>query len=405
MAIIQTPMPQRGRTDKETIDNLFSAFSMLRKELEYFVQHVDSDNVTQLNTNITRIKSKYGETEIDGPLLIMKDRQGTPVIRIKMGYDKDSADFIYQLMNAAGDITVNIDSNGNLTVERGTFKGAITIGSGNNVFKAGTEGIWLGHALYINAPFKVGMNGAAEATNLTVKGGSISGVTITIGSGDNVFKVDENGHYLGSSTFADAPFRVGMDGAAHATNLTITGGSIAVETDLHVGNNIYVGNMAALNKTIYLYNNGVGNACMIRLDELGGMHILNEGKSIEIYASGTGSVTVAGQNVNLQSGNGIDNPNGILGCSGKVMIVSNETVSFDGDVVEFDNDEWGIFGMHDVQQSAANITRFTTETAGSEYSLNEQMMLGHIKTDITQLFNTMNGVIDKLQRYGIFSEG
>lgn len=103
-----------------------------------------------------------------------------------MGYDPASLDFVYRLMNADGDVTVNIDSSGNLTVERGAFKGSITIGTDTNVFKAdGATGIWLGHADFASAPFKVGIDGAATATNLTVVGGIISGSTISGGKFEN----------------------------------------------------------------------------------------------------------------------------------------------------------------------------------------------------------------------------
>jgi len=156
------------------IKGLTNAYADVVQQLQWVLQHLDSANVTKLNTSRTVIRSNAGETTIDGPLLVMKDKQGTPVIRLLMGYDSASLDFVYQLMNAAGDITVDIDSSGNLTVERGTFKGSITIGTGNNVFKAdGATGIWLGHADFASAPFKVGIDGAATATNLTVTGGTI----------------------------------------------------------------------------------------------------------------------------------------------------------------------------------------------------------------------------------------
>jgi hypothetical protein len=198
----------------------------------HFLNHL---NVTELYTEYCDIKSEDGETQIDGPLILMYDKQGTPVLRLKEGYDPVSDDFVFQLYNAAGNLTVNIDSNGDLSVERGTFKGSITIGTGNNVFKAdGANGIWLGHDTFASAPFKVSLAGALTASNVTVTGG-----TITIGTGNNVFKVDNNGMYLGNATFASAPFKVSMAGAATASNMNITGGTITIGT----GDEVFVVDM------------------------------------------------------------------------------------------------------------------------------------------------------------------
>ena len=53
--------------------------------------------------------------------------------------------------------------------------------------------------------------------------GALSGGTISIGSGNSIFKADSNGIYLGNSTFASAPFRVTPAGVLTANNATITG--------------------------------------------------------------------------------------------------------------------------------------------------------------------------------------
>jgi hypothetical protein len=80
-----------------------------------------------------------------------------------------------------------------------------------------------------NAKFK----GALEAASGTFAGsldavsgtftGALSGGTIEIGTGNNVFKADANGIYLGNATFASAPFRVTPAGVLTATGASITG--------------------------------------------------------------------------------------------------------------------------------------------------------------------------------------
>lgn len=58
--------------------------------------------------------------------------------------------------------------------------GTIAIGLNNNIFKAdGVSGIWLGHANYASAPFKVSLGGVVSATGVSISGA----LTITSGSG------------------------------------------------------------------------------------------------------------------------------------------------------------------------------------------------------------------------------
>ena len=59
--------------------------------------------------------------------------------------------------------------------------------------------------------------------NQSIVNGSFNGGTITIGSKENVFKVDRNGIYLGASSFSIAPFRVDMQGNLVASSATIAG--------------------------------------------------------------------------------------------------------------------------------------------------------------------------------------
>lgn len=112
----------------------------------------------------------------------------------------------------------------------------MAIGTGNSVFKADTNGIYLGSSLFAAAPFRVDMNGNVTANNITLKGtinsstmnnSNIIGGTLTIGSGSSIFKADPNGIYLGSSSFSNAPFRVTPEGKATLSNVSITGGSIS----------------------------------------------------------------------------------------------------------------------------------------------------------------------------------
>ena len=71
-------------------------------------------------------------------------------------------------------------------------------------------------------------------TGRTLSGNTIIGGTITIGSGTTIFKADTNGIYLGNSTFGSAPFRVTPAGAMTATSGSIAGWTIT-STEFQAG--------------------------------------------------------------------------------------------------------------------------------------------------------------------------
>lgn len=64
-------------------------------------------------------------------------------------------------------------------------RGSMSIGSGNAVFRADSNGIYLGNATYASAPFRVDMSGNMYAENVVLDGeinatsGSIGGFTVT----------------------------------------------------------------------------------------------------------------------------------------------------------------------------------------------------------------------------------
>lgn len=124
MAELNIPKIRVGKTDKETIQNLMDAYEMLRKQLEFLIQNIDSDNVTEINTNITRVKSNQGTTEIKGPLLLMFDLGKH--LRRKEGLDTSTGLFTDEWYDEAGNRTAYIDSAGKLVVVDGYFTGSIT---------------------------------------------------------------------------------------------------------------------------------------------------------------------------------------------------------------------------------------------------------------------------------------
>jgi hypothetical protein len=106
--------------------------------------------------------------------------------------------------------------------------GGITLSSGGNIkggqtaFNTGS-GFFLG---YESSQYKFSI-GNSSGSNLTwdgsnlsvtgnISGSTISGGTISIGSGNSIFKADASGIYLGNGTFANANFSVSPNGTFNA---------------------------------------------------------------------------------------------------------------------------------------------------------------------------------------------
>ena len=133
-----------------------------------------------------------------------------------------SNNLIYYRLNSSGEVVVD---------------GEINIGSH---FKANdSDGMWLGAALFGDAPFSVSLAGALIASSATITGnitaetGSIGGFTIgatslTAGTGATSVGLAPGTYpfYAGDATAADAPFRVNTSGVVTCTNLQASGGTI-----------------------------------------------------------------------------------------------------------------------------------------------------------------------------------
>ena len=180
-----------------------------------------------------------------------------------------------------------------------TNNGDITFGAGwisAKQFKIASNG---------NATFKGNLTGATGTFSDTVSGATITGGTISIGSSNNIFKADSNGIYLGNATFASAPFRVTPGGALTATNATITG-VITAESG-------FIGTAAAgwsiASNKIFNTNIDIDNANN-RIDFKSGGVVKTRIKSgaVNIGSTSTTSVTVSGAGSDLTSLSGNDSP-------------------------------------------------------------------------------------------------
>jgi hypothetical protein len=171
----------------------------------------------------------------------------------------------------------------NLTVNgAGTFTGAlsggtISIGSGDSIFKADSNGIYLGNATFASAPFRVTPGGSFVGQSGTIGGWTMSASSLTggaavlnsagsisIGSGNSIFKADSNGIYLGNATFGSAPFRVTQAGVLTASGVNISGAITATSGtftgEVYASAGTFIGTVTANSGTFNgTVNAGLGN--------------------------------------------------------------------------------------------------------------------------------------------------
>ncbi|QTH41258.1 phage tail protein [Cohnella sp. LGH] len=125
----------------------------------------------------------------------------------------------------------NVNSDGVITATGANITGNITMTNGSiqwaniNSDPIATNAASTAYsALAISSAIANGTyTGGTFISGSQIYSPSIFGGTIAIGSGNNIFKADENGIYLGNSTFANAPFRVGMNGSLVARSGTFSG--------------------------------------------------------------------------------------------------------------------------------------------------------------------------------------
>ena len=127
-----------------------------------------------------------------------------------------------------------------LTVTGAISGGTIAIGSSNSIFKADSNGIYLGNAAFASAPFSVTPAGVLKSTSGTIGGWTLgassltggnatlaSSGNITLGTSNDVVRLsaDDATHriWVGNSAAASAPFRVTKAGALTASGVSISG--------------------------------------------------------------------------------------------------------------------------------------------------------------------------------------
>lgn len=226
-----------------------------------------------------------------------------------------------------GNITASTGSIGGITVDADSIHvGTGTFNNANTAFYADDQGqfslkdklSWNGTALTIDGGGT--FSGALSAATGTFSG-ALSGGTISIGSGNNIFKADTNGIYLGNATFASAPFRVTPAGALTSTTATLTGALTATSLNIQ--------NTATVTDPANLINNVAIREEVLRVEvTTGDVLDLETGGEVEIQNLGDVAIYVSDQDAILQ---------------GNINTVSNALSNLENTVVDLTSGVSDIF--------------------------------------------------------------
>ena len=173
---------------------------------------ISSSRLTELKSNqslsfFLKLASKI--EKFDKPKTITIDTNssgGSPVLGVikSSNYSSGSAGWI-------------IKSDGTFEGNSGNFRGDIT----------GASGTFSGALSGATGTFTGSLSAGVVITTPAISGGSISGSSISIGSSNDIFRVDTDGDmWIGHATQGSAPFQVTKGGAITASSGSIGGISI-----------------------------------------------------------------------------------------------------------------------------------------------------------------------------------
>jgi hypothetical protein len=151
---------------------------------------------------------------------------------------------------------------GDISAATGIFTGGISIGSGNSIFKADSNGIYLGNATFANAPFSVTPAGVLKSTSGTIGGWSIGASSLSVTSGTRTITLNAGNGFLTFGGDAKIEFATGGSGVIDFLG---SGGIQMYSTTLGVGvtraDNAHRANLCVgTTESIFADSNGSGFA-------------------------------------------------------------------------------------------------------------------------------------------------
>lgn len=234
---------------RPTVKNIFKTYASVSEVAK------NTATVNQLvidQTNIINGLYQYGYVVVNDNEIYVVDalpkETATYVLRINLGGIGFSSTGISGTYTSAWTLDGSFNAN---FIQAGSLNGInMSIGSGDTIFKADSNGIYLGNATFASAPFSVDMNGNLIATNADISGtitssqGTIGGFTIfedklysSFGGAYVGVSRNTNGYcfWAGSQNPVSAPFAVNTDGILRS-------GDFKIEDDMIICDNVVISN-------------------------------------------------------------------------------------------------------------------------------------------------------------------
>jgi hypothetical protein len=177
----------------------------------------------------------------------------------------------------SGNPGISITGSGDFIRNTGAFR----LGGANGISYSGSGTVTVGSDVNVNG-------------NISGASGTFGG-SIKIGSGESVFIADSNGIYLGNETFSSAEFRVTPAGALTATGATITG--VITATSGSIEGDFEVNGDAQINGSLFVGANP-SSGQRVSINDLGIVGIDNSGITIfNLPATSASAPTITNFNV------------------------------------------------------------------------------------------------------------
>lgn len=251
---------------QQTVKNLFSSYKSIeniKERTKFYNQSIsDQAKVIDDQTNIINGLYKNGYVVINDNEIYIVDtlpkENATYVLRMNLGGIGFSSTGISGTYTSAWTLDGVFNAN---FIQTGQLNGInMAIGSSNSIFKADSNGIYLGHATFSSAPFSVNMSGFLKATTGQIASWTLVNDRLYAGSGSTYVGISPGvsnySFWAGNSTPSSAPFSVTNAGALKAISGNIGGWTLGTDRLYAGSGSTYVG----VSPSVSGYSFWTGNA-------------------------------------------------------------------------------------------------------------------------------------------------
>src|SRR3990167_2245817 len=246
------------------------------------------------------------------------------------------------ILNSTTDGTVLIPSGTMVQPSKNTNVGGLQVGansiqqgSGNDLFKVASEGLWLGAANFEDAKFSVNMQGNVIAQEVDFTGGTIGGFTITstslyggiiktastVGAGTTGVIIDTAG-LRGYDSVLGNTFNLPTDGSAPTFSSGVINSTIfEINTNAVMRTSSTVGDGSASSAGILINDTGIYGVAANQLTADANIRILTDGSA---FFSGT--FNIGGRTITINNTEDIqENLDTINTAGGGTLYLSSDT--------------------------------------------------------------------------------